>query len=103
MVEPTPRPALVVVQPEFFLHLLIALLHRPAALPQADRLDPARARRQVREGILDLAVGLLLDQQPDRIGPGALAGGPAAAGPHPQPGEAARELALGPLAPGHLA
>jgi hypothetical protein len=47
------------VQSEFFLHLLIPLLHRPAALPEADRLDPAGSARQVREGVLDLAVGLL--------------------------------------------
>src|SRR5206468_4216837 len=100
--EPAPRTPLVVVQPEFFLHLLVTLLHRPSALPQPDRPDPAGAARQVRQGILDLAVGLLLDQQPDRIGPGALAGGPAAAGPDPKPGEPPGQLALGPLAPGHL-
>ena len=76
VVEPPPRPALEVVQAQLLLHLLVALLHRPAALPQPDRLDPARVRRQVAEGVLDLAVGLLLDQQPDRLGPGALARSP---------------------------
>ena len=30
------------------------------------------SRRQVAEGILQLAVGLLLDQQPDRLGAGAV-------------------------------
>src|SRR3954471_19070076 len=102
MVEPAPGAALVVVQPEFLLHLLVPLLHRPAALPQPDRLDPASRLGQVAQGVLDLAAGLLLDQQPDRPGPGAVAGGPTAAGPHPQPGEPTRELPLGPLAPGHL-
>ena len=92
----------MVVQAELLLHLLVSLLHRPAALPEADRLDPAGAARQVRQGVLDLAVGLLLDQQPHRLGPGAIAGGPAAAGPDPQPREPTRELALGPLTPGHL-
>jgi hypothetical protein len=58
----------VVVQPEFLLHLLVPLFHRPAAPPQADRPDPAGVRRQVAEGVLELAVGLRLDQQPDRLG-----------------------------------
>src|SRR3954471_11892098 len=98
--EPTPRTPLVVVQPEFFLHLLVTLFHRPSALPQPDRLDSAGAGRQGRPGGLDLAVGLLLDQQPDRTDPGAVAGGPAPAGPDPQPGEATRQLPLSPLSPG---
>src|SRR4051812_38489632 len=102
VMEPAARPTLVVVQPQFLLHLLIALLHRPAALPQPDRLDPAGRLGQVREGVLELAVGLLLDQQPHRVGPGAIAGGPAGAGPDSQPGEATGELRLGPLTPGHL-
>ena len=50
----------MVVQSQLLLHLLIALFHRPSALPESDRLDPAGAARQVREGILDLAVSLLL-------------------------------------------
>ena len=66
VMEPAPRPALEMIQAQFLLHLLIALLHRPAALPQPDRLDPAGPRRQVREGILDLPIAPLLDQQPDR-------------------------------------
>src|SRR5205814_10499330 len=43
-----------------------------------------------------------LAQPPGGFGPGAGARGPAAARPDPQPSEAARELPLGPLAPGHL-
>src|SRR5690348_9858374 len=34
VVEASPGAALKVIQPQFFLHLLIPLLHRPAAFPQ---------------------------------------------------------------------
>src|SRR5262245_63848902 len=102
VVKPTPRPALEMIQAQFFLHLLVALLHRPAALPEPDRLDPAGARRQVREGVLELAIGPFLDQQPDRIGTGTGPCGPIVARPDPDPGELRRQLPLGPLAPGHL-
>src|SRR3954465_4278284 len=100
--EPSPRPALEVIQAQFFLHLLVALLHRPATLPEPDRLHPPRRRRQIREGELDLAVGLLLDQQPLRLGEGALPPLPALRRPDPHPGEPPRQLPLSPLAPGHL-
>src|SRR5215831_14751580 len=103
VVKPTPRPALEMIQAQLLLHLLIALLHRPAALPEPDRLDPAGARRQVREGILDLAVGPLLDQQPDRIGARTGAMVPTLARPDPDPSELPRQFPLGPLAPGYLA
>src|SRR5262245_47918688 len=99
VVEPPPRPPLEVVQPQLLLHLLVALLDRPAAPPQANGPNPTRAHRQVAEGILELAVGLLLDQQPDRPGPGALPRLPALARPDPQPGEPAPHRPLGPLAP----
>jgi len=36
-----PRAALEVVQAQFLLHLLVALLDRPAAPPQPDRPDAA--------------------------------------------------------------
>src|SRR5271165_3507095 len=49
VMEPAPRPALEMVQTQFLLHLLIALFHWPAALPQSDRPDPAGPWRQVRE------------------------------------------------------
>src|SRR5262249_7738864 len=103
VVEASPGPPLEVVQAQRLLQLLVALLHRPAALPQADRLLATRPRRQVGEGELQLAVGLLLDQQPDRPRPGAGAVLPALARPDAQPGEARRQLALGALTPGHLA
>src|SRR5262249_57651355 len=73
-----------------------------AAPPQADRLEPAGALRQVTERVLELAVGLLLDQQPDRSGPGALPRRPPLARPDPQPGEPAPHRPLGPLPPGDL-
>src|SRR5258708_39868937 len=44
VMELTPRPALEMIQARFFLHLLVALLHRPATLPEPDRLDPTRRR-----------------------------------------------------------
>ena len=44
-----------------------------------------------------LAVGLLFDQQPDRAGVGAGPLLPAVAGPDAQPGEARRQLPLGPF------
>src|SRR4051794_23065537 len=78
--ETAPRAALEMIQAELFLHLLIALFHRPTALPQPDRRQPARVRGQVREGVLDLTIAAPLDQQPDRLGEAA-----AAASPSPGP------------------
>src|SRR3954468_3586179 len=69
VVEAPPRPSLEMIQAQLLLHLLIALLHRPAGLPQPDRPQPRRVRRQVAEGVLQLAVGLALDQQPERLPP----------------------------------
>lgn len=99
--EAAPGAALEVVQAQRLLELLAALLNRPAALPQADRLLATRTRRQVGEGELPLAVGLLFNQQSDRRGAGAF--WPALARLDAQPGEARRQLALRPVAPGHLA
>src|SRR3954465_14880738 len=42
VMKPAPRPALEVIQAQFFLHLLVTLLHRPAALPEPDRFEPTR-------------------------------------------------------------
>src|SRR4051812_23939027 len=84
------------------LHRFVALLHRPAALPEPNRFEPTRLRRQIREGELDLAVGLLLDQQPVRVGEGTRALLPALRRPDPDPTEAARQLPLGPLPPRYL-
>src|SRR4051794_41822308 len=97
--EAPPGAALEMVQAQFLLHLLVTLLHRPATLPQPHGPQPRGLRRQVAEGILQLPVGLTLDQQPDRLGPGARARGPAAAGPDPQPGEGARQPPPWPPAP----
>jgi len=102
VVKPTPRAALKMIQPQFFLHLLVALLHRPAAFPEPHRLDPTGAHRQIREGILDLAAGPFLDQQPDWLGPRTAAPCLILARPDANPGELRRQLPLGPLAPTHL-
>src|SRR3954447_5068533 len=102
VMEPAPRPALEMIQAQLFLHLLVALLHRPAALPEPDRLEPARPPRQGSESGPGLAVGLLLDQQPERLGEGALTPLPALRRPDPDPTELPRELPLGPFTPGHL-
>src|SRR5262249_16545732 len=80
-----PRPPLEVVQPELLLHLLVPLLDRPPALPQPDRPQGARPGRQIGQGVLDLPVGLLLDQQPDRGGAGTLPSLPTHPRPHPTP------------------
>ena len=55
------------IQAQFFLHLLVALFHRPPALPEANCPDATRVGRQVREGVLDRAVFAPLDQEPDRF------------------------------------
>src|SRR5262249_10581477 len=103
VVQAPPRAPLEVVQAQLFLQLLIPLLHRPAALPQSDSLLAAGVRRQVRERILDLAIRLLFDQKPHRLRAGTFAPLPAVAGPDAKPGEAAAQLALGPLPPRDLA
>src|SRR5262245_14444480 len=102
VVKPTPRPALEMIQAQFLLHLLVALLHRPAALPEPHRLNPAGPRRQIGEGEPDLAIGLLLDQQPDRLDEGTLTALPTLRRPDPDPAELPRQLPLGPFPPGHL-
>src|SRR3954451_17878814 len=90
------------VQAQFFLHLLVALLHRPPALPETDRRQPTRPGRQIRDGEPDLAVGLLLDQQPERFGEGTLTPLPTLRRPDPDPAELPRQFPLGPFPPGHF-
>ena len=98
--EAPPRSPLEMIQAELAFHLLIALLHRPAALPEPDSPQSRCPRRQVAESVLQLAVSLALDQQPDRLGKGAAARGPAAARPDPQPGVGvARTTSLVPSRP----
>src|SRR5262249_59184624 len=101
VVEPAPGPPLEVVHAQLLLHLLIPLLHRPAALPQTHRLPHAGPGRQIAQGVLDLAVLLLLDQQPHRTLARALACLPARRRPDAQPGEPPRQPRLRPLPPGH--
>src|SRR4051794_29481550 len=100
--EPAPRPALEMIQPQLLLHLLIALLHRPAALPEPHRTQPTRPHRQVREGELDLAVGLLLNQQPQWLGAGTPASFPTLRRPDPHPAKLPRQFPFGPFPPGHF-
>ncbi len=70
------------------------VLDRSALFP--DGPQAARPGWQVREGVLDVAVGLLLDQQSHRGGSGALAPLPPEPWPYPHPGEPAGHLALVP-------
>ena len=62
VVEAAPGAALEVVEPEFFLHLLVALLDLPTFVPKPHYLDPGGVGGQVAEGVLERAVGLLLDE-----------------------------------------
>src|ERR1700682_4950859 len=94
VMKSAPRAALEVCQTQLLLHLLVALLHRPAGLSEPNRFDTAGPCRQVRETILDLAVGPLLDQQPDRSGARTGAFGPTLARPDADPGELRRPLPL---------
>src|SRR5258708_33965836 len=66
VMEPTPRPALEMIQAQFFLHLLVALLPRPPTLPEPTRLDPPRLRRPFREAELDFPAGLPSVKKPHR-------------------------------------
>src|SRR5262249_33148173 len=90
VVEPTPRPALEMIQAEFTRHLEIPLFHWPSALPVGHPLANRGLHRQVRERVLERAVGLLLDQQPDWLGRDAIPGRPAVPRPDPGPTELCR-------------
>ncbi len=65
MVQPDPGAALEVVEAQFLLQLLVALLAHPARLDCAGQGAPGRAGRQVREVVLALARGAPLAHQPD--------------------------------------
>src|SRR6516165_2872906 len=88
MVETTPGAALEMIQPQLFIHLLVALLHTPATLPPSHGLQAGRWLGQVRESVLDFAVVALLNQQPHRLGMGAVPGLPVVSWPNTYPGEA---------------
>src|SRR5262249_22644714 len=90
VVEAPPGASLEVVQAQFLLELLVALLHRPEALPQPDRLLATGPRRQIGEAELQLAVGLLLAQQPPRRRIAASALLPVLARPAAHPGDPRR-------------
>ena len=62
MVEASPTAALEVVESEFFFHLLIALLDLPTLAPEPHRPQAWGVRGQVAKGVLDGAVGLLLNE-----------------------------------------
>src|SRR5215210_9558827 len=53
-VQAPPRAALKVIEPEFFLELLVRLLAHPARLDERGELLERRVRRQVREVVLAL-------------------------------------------------
>src|SRR5215469_469209 len=91
VVEAWPRATFEVVQPEFLLELLIALLHLPARLPDTNCVLEAGGCWQIGQRIADRAVAAPLDQQPTRFGGGVghvrrrAAHAPAVRWPHPYP------------------
>ncbi len=56
VMQPTPGPALVVVEPQLFLQLLMALLTDPARLEPPDQRAARGCRRQIRQVVPALAV-----------------------------------------------
>src|SRR5215471_2438399 len=60
-VEAWPRATFEVVQPEFLLELLIALLDLPARFPQADSILQRGRRRQIGQRVADRAVAAPFD------------------------------------------
>ena len=54
-VQPAPRAALEVIEPELFLELLVRLLAHPARLDERGQLLQRRVRRQVGQVVLALA------------------------------------------------
>ena len=96
VVEAAPASALEVVEAEFLLHLLVALLDLPTLAPEPHRLEPGGAWRQVAKSELDGAIGLFLDEQPEGFLVGAATGGQPWAG-HTR--RHAKRPAIGPLAP----
>src|SRR5262252_7406430 len=70
VVEAWPRATFEVVQPEFLLELLIALLDLPARLPDTNCSLQAGGGWQIGQRVADRAVAAPLDQQPTRFGGG---------------------------------
>ena len=105
VVKAGPGASLEMVQPQLLVELLVALLHLPARLPQANRLQHGRLRRQVRQRIADGAITPPLHQQPARFGLQiryilrSATVLPAVGWPHALPGKLGVQRAFGALPP----
>ena len=105
-VQPAPRAALEVIEPEFFLELLVRLLAHPARLDQRGQPLQRRVRRQVGQIVLALARRAMLAHQPDLVA-GQMLPGPSLqthlrpiGNPHPHGGELRPQRTLGAVPPG---
>src|SRR5215471_13198732 len=101
MVMPAlPAAALVMVQPQFLLELLVVLLHPPAQLGQPHQAAPRDLLGQVGQPILGRCyrVRRPFDQQPDRL-PLGLVMSLAMGRLHPAGAKAAALRTLAALAP----
>jgi hypothetical protein len=62
MMQSAPRAALEVIEAEFFLQLLVALLDRPVLVRQADQLGEWGVRRQIGQVRLEGAIAELFQE-----------------------------------------
>jgi hypothetical protein len=102
MVQGMPVPALTMIEPQLFLHLLVPLLTNPARLDGGHQLDQRGLGRMI--GHVEFAlVGAPLANQPD-LGPRQVATRAQSRSighPNTHGGEVARHSSLGSGAPGH--
>src|SRR6266542_3970743 len=68
VVEAWPGAPLEVIEPQFFLELLVALLHLPARFPQTDGLGQRGRRWQIGQRVADRTIAAPLHQQPACFG-----------------------------------
>src|SRR3954463_1738086 len=103
-----PRAALEVIEPEFFLELLVRLLTYPARLDQGGQLLQRRVWRQVGQVVLALPRGTVLAHQPHLIAGQMLMGLPVQTNrwpvgdPYANSGELRPQWSLGAAPPGDL-
>src|SRR3982750_4870045 len=103
VVPARPAPALEVIQPQLFLHLLVVLLHPPTPPCRGHQPPPARAFRQITKVVFDRLqlVCWPLHQQPNLL-TRRLAMVPVMCALHPLRPETRGQPALAALPPSHL-